>query len=472
MDQDFLLSGQNSPEMNIFLVAAFLVWANALLIPDLTRNITTAVLGIEALKSYPIEKEKTPIYEETGQLSKYIVVFKSGHDDTDYKAHQSWVNGKCANLEKRGGILEAFKARFWKSKFTSLQYFKLENLSGYTAFLPKALVDVIEKSPVVDFIEKDGHAHIHDVMVQDFATWGLERISHRKLDRNLYLGRYSYDHSAGSGVTAYVIDSGVNGKDSEFEGRVKETLKFSFTTTSQDMNGHGTHVAGTIGGKTFGIAKNVDLVSLKVFGALGLGFKSSIIMAIEHVIHQHKARIESRDPTYKGAVINMLLGSLPSDAIDKSVRAAYHAGIVVVTSAGNENQDACNLSPSRSPYAITAAATDYDDDFASFSNYGACVDMLAPGVAIQSVTIKRKKSVLSGTSMAAPHVSGVVALLLSLQPPLNSEFSTGSLVSPGEIKRRLTKFATQGAITKVPAGTPNRLVYNGGEEDISDFWSR
>lgn len=210
------------------------------------------------------------------------------------------------------------------------------------------------------------------------------------------------------------------------------------------------------------MAKCVNIESLKVLGSSGTGMKSSILMAIEYVIKSHKRRLRSGDTSYKGSIINLSLGSLPSNAMDRAVKAASEAGVVVVISAGNEGEDACKISPSRSEFGITVGATDYDDTFASFSNYGRCVDVLAPGVAIQSASTRNKPPVLTGTSMAAPHVAGVVATIMSMQPPINSEYSSGELLSAQDIKRKLLKYTTKNVIRNLPQNTPNKMVYNGG----------
>lgn len=412
--------------------------------------------------------------QSTNTDTRYIVVLKDGHNHTDYSAHQKWVKSQCSLLSsllsKRSGIFEAVKEKLASAKKNPIKFFNLDSLKGYIGTLSPDVIKAIAKDPLVDFIEEDSEVHISQIAVQEKAPWGLERISHRKIKRSLYLGQYLYDQRAGEGVTVYVIDTGIDAKHSEFEGRAKSSLLFAISKTLGDQNGHGTHVAGTIAGKTYGVAKKANIESLKVFGSNGIGLKSSIILAIQRAISTHKARLKREDPSYKGAVINMLLGCLPSIALDKAVGAAVNSGIVVVLSAGNEGKSACKFSPARAKHSITVGATDYDDKFASFSNRGPCVDILAPGVSIQSAAIADKSTVLSGTSMSAPHVSGAAALLMSLQPSIDSEFSTGSLISAKDVRRELLRITSPNKIHRVPKDTPNQLLYNGGQHDMSNFW--
>ena len=255
------------------------------------------------------------------------------------------------------------------------------------------------KSANVKHVERNGMAYTFDT--QDAPTsWGLDRVDSRTgLD-----GQYTYPTTAGSGVTAYIIDTGINIEHSDFEGRAT----FGFDATGEgkfDGNGHGTHVSGTIGGKSYGIAKKVDLVGVKVLTSQGSGSYAGVLKGIEWAWKDSK--------TKKGkSVANMSLGGGFSKAINDAVAAAVKNGLVMVVAAGNEKQDACKVSPASTPQAITVAATDKNDNLASFSNWGKCVDLAAPGVAITSAWkgAVDATNTISGTSMAAPHVAGVVAL--------------------------------------------------------------
>ncbi|WPK27301.1 hypothetical protein PUMCH_004682 [Australozyma saopauloensis] len=445
--------------MRVVIVTIWATICGAAVIPELHNaiaSISTPILNtVGSLKLASSEEiDDKPL--------KYIVVLKNGYIDADYDSHQDWLEKRHSSLQKRSGALETIKNKFKLARDTQVQFFNLDSVKGYTAILSNSLVKALESNPLVEFVEKDEQIHLSKVATQNYAPWGLERISHRKIQRQLYMGRFFYDADGGKGVTVFVLDSGIDSHHPEFEGRVTASRQFGLSASLNDNNGHGTHVAGTIGGRTYGVAKCVNIESLKVLGSSGTGMKSSILMAIEYVIKSHKRRLRSGDTSYKGSIINLSLGSLPSNAMDRAVKAASEAGVVVVISAGNEGEDACKISPSRSEFGITVGATDYDDTFASFSNYGRCVDVLAPGVAIQSASTRNKPPVLTGTSMAAPHVAGVVATIMSMQPPINSEYSSGELLSAQDIKRKLLKYTTKNVIRNLPQNTPNKMVYNGG----------
>lgn len=460
------------------MTGTVLLWllsiAHALLIPQIDPSRSnSSISSIE--KSYGFQVKKLHSEIPLGSVKdeeNYIVVLKNGHSSTEYAAHEEWVSKKCFNKQKRSGIILRVKEKLWRQKERSLKTFNLGSLKGYAGKLPKEILYSLQKSDMVDFIEKDKQVFLAEAKVQYGVPWGLERISHR-FQPSPKLEEYTYHKSAGEGVTVYVIDTGVDKDNPEFEGRVTSTLQFGVNKGAVHNWEHGTHVAGIIGSKTFGVSKKVTLVSLGIFDEVGHAHVSSMIMAIQHVIKAHRRRLMARDPSYRGAVINVLLGCLPSEALEEAIRAAFNAGIPVVVSAGNFFDDACKLSPSRSKYAITVGATTSTDEFSDFSNWGVCVDLLAPGELIESVSIKPESSAIkSGTSMAAPHVAGVLAIMLSLQPPIDSEFSTGKLVSAKRVKSNLLKFATLGAIKDVPASTPNRFLFNGGDEGLDRFWNQ
>lgn len=460
--------------MKLAVVLTCSLVSSALLIPEIAKkqleNSTSSLAERE-----PCDKSQNILHElenntEVDAKSSYIVTLKDGHDNADYAAHQEWVNRGCSSLVKKRGIYDAIKEKFGLFGKHHVKFFNFDSFRGYVGTLSPEVVKAISEDPLVEFIEKDEEVHISKRIKQEHATWGLERVSQRKLRRGLYFGRYLYDKNAGDGVVVFVIDTGIDAKNPEFEGRATASKSFRKLGALTDRNGHGTHVAGIIAGKTFGVAKKAKIESLKAFGTDGIGYKSSIILAIQYAIRSHKKRVRSGDPMYKGAVINMLLGCLPSIALDRAVRAADNAGIVVVLSAGNDGDDACRYSPARSIYTITVGATDYDDSFALFSNEGACIDILAPGVLIHSASFGNKPSVLTGTSMAAPHVSGVAALLMSLQPSTDSEYFTDELISAKQVRKKLMALATANTIMGVPENTPNRFLYNGGEDDLSEIW--
>lgn len=243
---------------------------------------------------------------------------------------------------------------------------------------------------------------------QGGATWGLDRIDQRDLPLN---SNYHYDYD-GSGVTAFVIDTGVRNTHNEFGGRASSGYDFiDNDNDSSDCNGHGTHVAGTIGGSTYGVAKNVNIVGVRVLNCSGSGTNSGVISGINWV------KNNAQGPS----VANMSLGGGASQALDDAVNAAVAAGISFVVAAGNDNSNACNYSPARAANAVTVGSTTSTDSRSSFSNYGTCLDIYAPGSSITSAWYNSNSATntISGTSMASPHVAGVAALYLAENPALS-----------------------------------------------------
>jgi subtilisin family serine protease len=276
---------------------------------------------------------------------------------------------------------------------------------------------------------------------QTGATWGLDRVDQHPLPLD---GSYTYNND-GSGVTAYIIDTGIRYDHVEFGGRaVKGVDEVTPGGDASDCNGHGTHVSGTVGGTTYGIAKNVKLVAVRVLNCNGSGTTSGVIAGIDWVTSDHQAKGGS-------AVANMSLGGAKSSSLNQAVANSVAAGVVYSVAAGNSTADACNSSPSSEPSAITVAASNSSDVFASFSNFGTCVDIIAPGVSITSAwnTSSTATNTISGTSMASPHSTGASALYLAANP--------GS--TPAQVANALTANATSGVISGVPAGTPNKLLY-------------
>ena len=273
------------------------------------------------------------------------------------------------------------------------------------------------------------------------TLWGLDRIDQRALPLNNQFSR-AY---TGSGVTAYIIDTGVLSTHTEFGGRVLSGFSsVSDSNGTQDCNGHGTHVAGTVGGSNYGVAPGVAIVPVRVLDCSGSGSTSGVIAGIDWVIANHAAGTP--------AVANMSLGGGRSSALDIAVRSAVADGVVFVVAAGNSTANACQSSPAGEPLAITVGSTTSADARSSFSNYGSCVDVFAPGSSITSAwyTSTTASNTISGTSMASPHVAGVVALGLEIAP--NS--------SVAQISEWITSSATQGVISDAGSGSPNLLVYS------------
>ena len=320
-------------------------------------------------------------------------------------------------------------------------------LTGFSASLNQGQLRALQAMNAVRYVEQD--QVMYAIGTQSNATWGIDRIDQRDLSLN---DSYTYPNTA-SGVRAYIIDTGIRVTHSEFGGRAVhgyDAVDNDFDAT--DCNGHGTHVAGTVGGSTYGVAKNVTLVGVRVLDCQGSGSNSGVIAGVDWVTAN----------AVKPAVANMSLGGGASSALDDAVRRSINSGVTYALAAGNGDflgrpADACNGSPSRVAEALTVGATDSTDVEASFSNYGTCVDILAPGVRITSAWYQSdtQTNTISGTSMATPHVAGVAALYLESTPD----------ASPAQVASALTSNASANKITlhsrSSSGGTPNLLLYTG-----------
>ncbi|MCG6036545.1 S8 family peptidase [Acinetobacter baumannii] len=313
-------------------------------------------------------------------------------------------------------------------------------LKGFAIYLPDvagtAFVEAMKKNPKVLSVENDTVMKI-DATTQSNPDWGLDRIDQKTLPLD---SAYSYLQT-GSGTTAYIVDTGILSTHQQFSGRVLSGYTaISDGNGTTDCNGHGTHVAGTVGGSTYGVAKNVSLVPIRILGCDGSGASSNVIAGLDWILKNGK----------KPAVVNMSLGGDANTSLDSAVENLFNNGYVMVVAAGNSNADACSSSPARVSKAITVAATDDTDTRASYSNYGSCVDIFAPGSQINSSWIGSNTAtkVLNGTSMATPHVVGVVAEMLQSTPT----------ATPQTISTNLLNQASNNVV-KNPSGSPNRLLY-------------
>ncbi|WP_144677524.1 S8 family peptidase [Acinetobacter pittii] len=313
-------------------------------------------------------------------------------------------------------------------------------LKGFAIYLPDvagtAFVEAMKKNPKVVSVENDTIMKI-DATTQSNPDWGLDRIDQKNLPLD---SAYSYSQT-GSGTTAYIVDTGILSTHQQFPGRVLSGYTaISDGNGTSDCHGHGTHVAGTVGGSTYGVAKNVSLVPIRILGCDGSGASSNVIAGLDWILKNGK----------KPAVVNMSLGGEANASLDSAVENLFNNGYVMVVAAGNSNTDACSTSPARVSKAITVAATDSTDTRASYSNYGSCVDIFAPGSQINSSWIGSNTAtkVLNGTSMATPHVVGVVAEMLQSTPT----------TTPQTISTNLLNQASSNVV-KNPSGSPNRLLY-------------
>lgn len=313
-------------------------------------------------------------------------------------------------------------------------------LKGFAGTLPPQAIEAIQRNPQVAFVERDGIMTASAV-----GSWGLDRIDERALTLDgVYAPPLIANH--GAGVTVYVIDSGIDfvtySGSYEFGDRLSSGYDFvNEDSDAQDCHGHGTHVAGTVGSQTYGVAKGADIVGVRVLGCTGSGSYSDVIAGINWVAAN---RI---DP----AVANMSLGGGYSSSVNLAVSNAVGLGVTFAVSAGNENTDACTKSPASTPEAITVGSTTSSDARSSFSNYGSCVDLFAPGSAITSTIMDGGSASWSGTSMASPHVAGVAALLLAV----NSGFG------PAEVWAAMEDRTTRDVVSNPGPLSPNLLLYSG-----------
>jgi hypothetical protein len=291
----------------------------------------------------------------------------------------------------------------------------------------------------VDFVEEDGE--VTASATQTGATWGLDRIDQRDLPLN---STYNY-FATGTGVKAYIIDTGIRATHTQIAGRVISGFTaINDGNGTNDCNGHGTHVSGTVGGTTYGVAKNVTLVAVRVLDCGGSGTNSGVIAGVDWVTSNHSAG--------QPAVANMSLGGGASSALDTAVNNSINDGVTYAIAAGNSNTDACTTSPARVANALTVGSTTSSDDRSSFSNFGTCLDIFAPGSSITSSwnTSDTATNTISGTSMATPHVTGVAALFLEGNPG----------ASPATVRSAIINSSTLNHVTGAGSGSPNRLLYS------------
>ena len=364
--------------------------------------------------------------------------------------------GKIRNADVRGAITNSyivvFKDAVGRDKTRSTTdrlagkhratiKFRYGNaVQGFAATMTKRQAQRLSYDPNVAFVEQD--RTVEAVATQSpTPSWGLDRIDQRNLPLNT---SYTYPNP-GAGVTAYVIDSGIRTTHTNFGGRAVWGTNTTGDGKNTDCNGHGTHVAGTVGGTAYGVAKAVRLVAVKVLGCTGSGSLAGVAAGVDWVTRHH---------TTGPAVANMSLGaSGTSSALEQAVRNSIADGVTYSLASGNSNSNACNFTPARTAEAITVNASTTTDARASFSNFGTCTDIFAPGQSITSAwnTGDTATNTMSGTSMAAPHVAGAAALILGATPT----------ATPAKVWSTISANATPNKITNAETGSPNRLLYVG-----------
>ncbi|PGH09501.1 hypothetical protein GX51_00606 [Blastomyces parvus] len=363
--------------------------------------------------------------------NKYIVVMKPGTTAEKFEAHRNWVS---SSQSTRMGIQNAGLKKDYKFP---------NGFKAYSGVFDNEVVSQISNDGDVAYIEPDGIVTISALETQPNApSWGLPRVSSKSGSNGT---DYIYDSTAGEGVTAYIVDTGIEIDHSDFGGRATWGHNTA-DSDDTDCNGHGTHVAGTVAGTEYGIAKKSSLVAVKVLDCAGSGSNSGVIEGMEWAVTDATS---NGDP--KKSVMNMSLGGSTSQATNDAAAAVVSAGIFLAVAAGNEGADAGTSSPASEPTVCTVGASDSSDVMAEFSNHGELVDVFAPGVDIVSTYIGGGTDTLSGTSMASPHVCGLGAYLIALEG-----------ISGGGVCDRMKELANS-IITGAPSGTTDKLIFNGAQ---------
>ncbi|MFI6760960.1 S8 family peptidase [Micromonospora sp. NPDC050417] len=386
-----------------------------------TAVATAAVAFASPVAAAPAEGQILRAGGATAVAGSYVVVFK------DASVAQSTVTDNAKSLAKRHG---GSVARTYQHA-----------LRGFEVRLSESAAKRLAADPSVKYVQQNHTVHMAATQTPT-PSWGLDRIDQRNLPLN---NSYTYPNN-GAGVRAYIIDTGIRFAHSDFGGRAVTGFDAVDGGSADDGNGHGTHVAGTVGGTAYGVAKGVTLVGVRVLDNGGSGSYAGVIAGIDWVTGDH-------DPGER-AVANMSLGGPFDQGVNDAVTRSIADGVVYGIAAGNEySSNACNVSPASTPNAITVGATESNDARATYSNIGTCLDIFAPGSGITSAwyTSNTATNTISGTSMATPHVVGAAALVLSASPTY----------TPQQVRDKLVNDATNGVVTNPGTGSPNKLLYIG-----------
>jgi len=382
------------------------------------------LIGAISLPGYAASKEVIRALEGTFNDGQYILIMNTAESHISADMTQDEIT---KIIEEEAEIITADCHGVLKGVFS-------EAMEGFVVELDDDGVQYALNDPRIESVEEDG------IMNINVGSWGLDRID----DEELPLDRSYYPTfgNGGDGVTAYIIDTGILATHNEFDGRATQVFN-SAGGENTDCNGHGTHVAGTVGAKTYGVAPKVKLVGVKVLSCSGSGSYSGVIAGIEWVMKNAK----------KPATANMSLGGGKSVSVNTAIKNLVASGVTTVVAAGNNDGDACDKSPASELSAITVGSTNRRDMRSPFSNWGKCVDIFAPGSDITAPWIGNNDATItiSGTSMASPHVCGGVALYLGKDPSL----------SPSDVADMLLKESIADTINDVRTGSPNQFLYVG-----------
>jgi len=404
------------------------------------------VFGVLLLVGICFAVDVRVIDPENSIESRYLIVFHEGVTSNQRGAHLTELYQSFKNEEFPNAIRKIFSIG--------------DTYKGYSAYLSASMLEIIKKSPLIASIEQDSKIFAtQSCAQQNGATWGIDRISEIPINLD---GVFRYDNNAGAAADSYIIDTGIQINHQDFGGRALWGANFA-DTVNNDCNGHGTHVAGTVGGTTYGIAKKTTLIAVKVLACDGSGTYEGVIEGIQWTVTSSKSR-------KRPSVGNMSLGGPYAASVNQAIEAAVAAGVTMVVAAGNENADACTKSPASAPSAISVGATGIDnsgqvqvDNRAYFSNYGKCTDIFAPGLQITSAWIGTSGTsinTISGTSMASPHVAGMVALYIGTNTNATPKSIMEWLLSNGS--KDIVALDCNGAISKTSCNqSPNIFSYSG-----------